>query len=906
MNPFDETNPFSVPTSNLSLQDKFNASKVGVVANTVAGLVDPTNYLKVGRDILQGIARSAGSAGLTFGKALGGADAINPTEIKSPFFKGLYKTFFGSEPIKPVEDRIAEAEIAIKNSPFAQKTGLDKMALPIAFGGVIGSEALDLTPFGGLEKNAVRQLVKETSAEVIAKTLKSMNITEEIATKFAPYLASAKTEGEVVDILNNLKGTLGVKLKSESLNSIMNVEDLSKSLDNSLQKNRTGVREKSLDYFRNNPEEITKQPIKIRQVEGKTVLEDGRHRLEVARELGIKNLNVEDVTNLYKPIQTTNTDKQLLEQEISRLTTPEVTPSAVSKSPELTQPVESEASTLIKSAQELFDKAPKAVESGGKPLPSIIKDMPTPVNKKVNVLDYFRTPEKVLNKIGLGEESKLLRKQYEGYLKELPENIDIITKWSKEVPLESNARIFKYLDGQEIDLNAKELKVANEIKDYLKNWADRLGLPEDKRVANYITHLFDQQLLAKEFDEDLAKIIAEKIPGSVYDPFLQKRLGALGYKEDTWAALDAYTKRATRKVYLDPALEKIADKAASFEESQWNYVKRFIDRVNMRPTEIDNLIDNTIKSSPIGYKFGQRPLTVLSRKARQWVYRGTLGLNIGSALRNLTQGVNTYAELGEKFTATGYLNLLKNGTKELKDVGILADDFIQDRSLSAVKTTMQKLDKGLFVFFEIAEKINRGSAYYGAKAKALSEGKTLEQAIEYGKEIVRKTQFSFGKIDTPVALQSDLAKTIVQLQSFTLKQVEFLGGKVAKKEFAGLARYIAGSLAMVYTVGQLFGMKLSDIIPSFRFGTTPTLTLPKDALTDVITGKDKYGNPLTTKKVTSQLIRDTTPYIPAGVQLKKTIQGAKAGGGAQKLLFGKYAGSTTSKKTSTTNNPFNQ
>lgn len=551
-----------------------------------------------------------------------------------------------------------------------------------------------------------------------------------------------------------------------------------------------------------------------------------------------------------------------------------------------TQLGEGEARTIEKQAEEYLSRSGREEDvralRDSASLKRIIEDYKTPVGKKVNLIDYIRTPEKVLTKIGLGPETKFLRSQYEGYLKELPRNIEKITEWTKRVPASSNVRLFKYLDGQAIDLNPTEKKVAEEIKAYLSDWADRLKLPEDKRIANYITHLFDDQLIRKEFDEDLVKIIRDKIPGEVYDPFLEKRMGALGYKEDTWAALDAYTKRATRKFYMDPALERISDKAQSFEDSQWNYVKRYLDSVNMRPTETETLIDNWVKQK-FGYRGGQRPFTRISQKLRQMVYRGALGLNVGSAVRNLTQGVNTYAELGEKYTAKGYIDLMRNGTQELKDVGILNDDFVQDRTISAVKSTLQKIDTGLFAMFETVEKINRGSAYYGAKARALAQGKDELTAVEEAKDLVRKTQFSLGKIDTPVALQSDIIKTLLQFQSFTIKQAEFLSGKVAKREWAGLIRYVVGSLVVLATLGKLFGMKWQDIIPiPLQSRTNPGLSTPPllqpviDSTLPLYSQKDKNGNPLTTKTYFKQLGADLVPFIPAGAQVKKTLQGVGA------------------------------
>jgi hypothetical protein len=580
-------------------------------------------------------------------------------------------------------------------------------------------------------------------------------------------------------------------------------------------------------------------------------------------------------------------------------------------------------------AEQVLSKVPEKHKKEVSSLPKIVDRSVTDVKQKINLIDYVRTPEKVLKKIGFENEAKLLRSGYEAYVKELPKNIDKITAWSKRVGKESNEKIFQFLDGKKVELDENELVVAGEIQTWLKEWADRLGLPEDNRIASYITHLFDEELLGKEFDEDLAKIIANKIPGEVYDPFLEKRLGARGYKQDTWGALDAYVKRGTRKVHMDEALSAIKTKAGKsletspLEQSQFEFLKRYIDNVNLRPTKVDNMIDNTVKSV-VGYKFGQRPVTRVTKTLRQMTYRGFLGLNPGSALRNLSQGINTYAVLGEKYTTIGYASLFKSGAiDEIKSAGILMDNFIQDRTLSSTKKAMEKLDKVLFSFFETAERINRGAAYFGAKAKYLAEHtkkvnkgvdlveENLEQnAIEYAKEIVRKTQFSFGSIDTPVGLQSDLVKTLTQFQTFTVKQVEFLSEMAMDKNFIGLIRYAVAGIAFVYTIGQAFGMDLDDLIPSFRLGTPPALKLPIETTKALLNAPDEYGQERDLQTKVEDVAEAGIGLIPAGIQAKKTIQGAQAineGGSFDKagslqfevgkslperlqvLLFGKYA-----------------
>ena len=187
----------------------FDATPLGILKNTITGI--PSAALKVGKEIGQSVARSAASTALTIARPLGGVDELSASDISSPFGQELYRSFFGSEPVKPIEDRIAQAELVIKASPFAKKVGLDKAALPLAFGGIFGLTALDLTPFGGLEKNAAKSLLKETSEEGVSKILKVMQVPDEVTAKFAPHFAEAKTAEAVQDILDNLKGVVGMR-----------------------------------------------------------------------------------------------------------------------------------------------------------------------------------------------------------------------------------------------------------------------------------------------------------------------------------------------------------------------------------------------------------------------------------------------------------------------------------------------------------------------------------------------------------------------------------------------------------------------------------------------------------------------------------------------------------------------
>lgn len=507
---------------------------------------------------------------------------------------------------------------------------------------------------------------------------------------------------------------------------------------------------------------------------------------------------------------------------------------------------------------------------------------------KVLVSDYLTTPEYVLERLGMGDVAEKLHLANDRYVATRDSELTKVAEWKGRAGdrPQANTRIFRWLDGQERfvahEMSAQELEVAHEVRDYFKGWADRLNLPEDNRIAKYITHLFEPGVNDQNFsmfdDPELAAIMRDKVAGSVYDPFLETRLGKKGYKEDTWGALDAYIKRASRKEAFDPILEQMVEQAKGLDQSVYDYVARLSHGINMRPTETDKLIDNLIIHGLHITRFTDRPLAYLSGKVRQGFYRGTIGLNFASALRNLSQGANTYAKLGEKYTSIGYAKiawrLAKGDLDELHESGVLADNYIQDQKVGIYKTALQKIDPALYYVFETAEKINRGAAFYGAKAKAAANGLDEQEALAYAKRLVRETQFSFTRVDTPVGLNSDVAKMFVQLQTYNLKQLEFLGRMVRNHEWAGLVRFTVATVVFVETVGKLFHMTLNQVIPSVSVTGSP-LPTGVSALFDIAFGNPT--NPLDQAKRERNVRNMILSRLPGGIQIVgKTIPGLEA------------------------------
>ena len=571
----------------------------------------------------------------------------------------------------------------------------------------------------------------------------------------------------------------------------------------------------------------------------------------------------------------------------------------------------------------------------------------TPTIQKVGWWDrVMRTPWRVLERLGLKQNYLELMDAYLAMSKESLQIRAKIRGWMDSVPKESNERIFRALDGEKIELNPQEEKVKGEIKAWLSEWADRLGMSPDARISSYITHIFPIQE-GGEIPEEIALLIRHKIPGEVYDPFLLQREGAEGYLKDTWKALDAYAKRAKRKVHLDPALKSF--KAASVklkEASQVQYVEDYIHHLNMRPTVSDTNLDNDIKKVFGGF-FGPRPTRTITTFIRRLISRAKIGGSMVSFAKNLTQGVNTFKELGTRYTISGYMDLAKFGGKELEDNGVLIDPIMEDQTYSAVKKWAERFDKVLFLNMNASELVNRGAAYYGAKQMYMDgnvpprlikeatgkemkgkdsermekfkkdfprfnavvlgnkfsldkeafakyyEGKTVEKinekgekyeislleedAIAYARFVASKTQFTFGALDTPVAMSSDQVKTWFQFGTFTVKQQELFLQALKEKEWLQLFRYMTSSMLMFAFIGGAFGMKWSDSFPFVKLGLPPAFQFILDLWQIFVTGEDDYKNKLSPGDRAKEFGKTfLTNVVPGGAQIKRSYEGFTA------------------------------
>ena len=167
------------------------------------------------KDVGRMIARSIASAGITIASKIDPrVEELKPEDMPTFFGQALVETVFGKEPNKSIEQRIVEAEPKVKawgeelkklaktqTLSARERIVVETLAnlasnnpTSLAFTGIMGSVSLDLTPFGGLERNALKAFVRESTEEGAYQLLKRMGVEDDLARNFAPAVVKTATE----------------------------------------------------------------------------------------------------------------------------------------------------------------------------------------------------------------------------------------------------------------------------------------------------------------------------------------------------------------------------------------------------------------------------------------------------------------------------------------------------------------------------------------------------------------------------------------------------------------------------------------------------------------------------------------------------------------------------------------
>ena len=229
------------------------------------------------------------------------------------------------------------------------------------------------------------------------------------------------------------------------------------------------------------------------------------------------------------------------------------------------------------------------------------------------------------------------------------------------------------------------------------------------------------------------------------------------------------------------------------------YTKDYINDVNGTPAWIDEVVNQTLNQNGVWRKYflpnlGEQALQNLSSSITGRVSYLTLGMcNISSALLNYTQLVNASGyvgwapvlkHFGEILSRGGKLNQselrILSGSGVLSDIGLdTASSYDKNRGYVSSLPGLKQLDwlgNKSMIPFQVCDSLCRVSTALAAYEKALAEGKTKTQALEYAKKINRQANFSYGVEDAPNIFRrtSSFGKISLQFMKYSFKQLEVI------------------------------------------------------------------------------------------------------------------------------------
>lgn len=345
--------------------------------------------------------------------------------------------------------------------------------------------------------------------------------------------------------------------------------------------------------------------------------------------------------------------------------------------------------------------------------------------------------------------------------------------------------------------------------------------------------------------------------------YAKQRKGFKGFEQNVYLATMKYFNQTARYAAMDSfkrdsismynrIFGAFDDENVTKRSAMAKWTKQYISDMNGTPTWIEKMINNTLHNFGLGEeRAGGRPALWLQQKI--FTYPMTilkLGVfNPSSALLNLTQLFNLYGAMGEKvLSPQAYQRLLHKGFADTframsnkdselgkllwKDLGLdyqigmdIASGYsnAEVSNLASLRGFAGRLAGKSMYLFRQSDAFARGVTLLTAYNKALDEGKSKAEAIEYAKEINDKVNFDYSVADEPTIFRAlgPISKVFLQFKKYPVKQLElfqdfYLDGRELglnrKQSFLRMVKYVAPYMAMSGMMGIPFVSFLGGLI----------------------------------------------------------------------------------------------
>lgn len=283
----------------------------------------------------------------------------------------------------------------------------------------------------------------------------------------------------------------------------------------------------------------------------------------------------------------------------------------------------------------------------------------------------------------------------------------------------------------------------------------------------------------------------------VYYGAKKHRKGAEGFEKNAIWAIQHHIDSSSRYVALDPFKQKAIsffERAFGDYNKDWTgeaaFCKGYIDSVLGKPSRLETLANDFLRLFP-WFKNEARPARRIAGNLTGLTGVLKLGASLSSGFVNTLQLFNCVGYVGARKTAVGLKRALHPNAADKKilvasgvseESGLALDSIghitAEGTALSKVGNVINSVNNFLMKPFTLAEKTIRKATILAAYYKAIGDGLSKGEAIQYARDINRKVNFDYSVADAPRifrALQGTvIGDMALQFQKYGVKEMEVI------------------------------------------------------------------------------------------------------------------------------------
>ena len=283
----------------------------------------------------------------------------------------------------------------------------------------------------------------------------------------------------------------------------------------------------------------------------------------------------------------------------------------------------------------------------------------------------------------------------------------------------------------------------------------------------------------------------------VYYGAKKHRKGAEGFEKNAIWAIQHHIDSSARYVALDPFKQKAIsffERAFGDYNKDWTgeaaFCKGYIDSVLGKPSRLETLANDFLRLFP-WFKNEARPARRMAGNLTGLTGVLKLGASLSSGFVNTLQLLNCVGYVGARKTAVGLKRALHPNAADKKilvasgvseESGLALDSIghvtAEGTALSKAGNIINSVNNFLMKPFTLAEKTIRKATILAAYYKAIEDGLSKGEAIQYARDINRKVNFDYSVADAPRifrALQGTvIGDMALQFQKYGIKEMEVI------------------------------------------------------------------------------------------------------------------------------------